>query len=263
MKGGGFIIRRGLSRGRCLLEILGYESFNERGRVMAKRMLLVGLLGISLIALIGNEALAACCILRYSSGSCKVWSSSVGVQINASGLGNVSKNDAYFAFTAETGPTSWVLACGNHGSKKNIAPGVNLVYADESISEAVPISKTDVDRNGLAIKTLVGTPDLAPFYGLEESVCPNPNWEIVNAVPCNINTLTDKIWQVVQGGTNDGKLCETGTATFNNCYLPDCETLTIDKTTGHFEYREYVCDEPIIVNYTQGNEICPPPGYVE
>jgi hypothetical protein len=259
MKGGGSI-KRGLSLGRCLLGVLGPKIFKERGRVMAKRVLLVCLLGFGLIALIGNEALAVCYV-RNADGKCLFGTGSILAQINENGLGNVSKNPAYFLFDATTGETPWVLACGNHGSKKNVAPGVNLVYYNETISAQVQILKADVDKNGAAIKTVVGEPDLTYFNTLSGVICPNPNWSVVNAVPCHMDEVIDKVWQYVQGGIHDGELCETATATFTDCNLPNCETLGIDRVTGHFEYREYNCQEPVINNYDPGNYKCPPPGY--
>ena len=216
---------------------------------MVKRILLICLLGISLTALVGNEASARVCVMRSTTGACLVWSGSIECGIGATGIGNVINDPVALGCEATVINQPWVVGCGNPGSKDLMAPGVNLVYFTASLEAAQFLTQGDVDRNGRAYLNIFAIPDSELLQAIEAAdpdICPNPNWSVMDAVPCAINSLKDVQLDV------DG--CITSDA-FYSCTLPNCNTLGIDKKTKRFERRQYDCT--LIEQHTYKERICP------
>jgi hypothetical protein len=213
---------------------------------MVKRVLLIGLLGVSLIALIGNEVSARVCILKNSDGSCKYWSGSVECEISATGVGNVTQDPVTLACTA-TGTDNWIIACGNNGSNIWTAPGINVINFSGQLSGLYELTVYDVDQNGRAYGTAYATIDNTTSDDLiAAGACPNSNWSVVDAVPCTME-VTDK--------QLNADNCVTSDATYS-CTLPSCETLSWDSGTQMFERRQYDCTLVSVNNYK--DPICPP-----
>lgn len=204
---------------------------------MVKKVLLIGLLGVSLMVLIGNEASARVCVVKNADGSCKLWSGSLECGIGATGLGNVAANPTYLSCEGDTsGVVDWVVGCGNPGSNNLMAPGVNTVSISATLTGTVQVLPEQVDRNGKAYVSVFARPDqdlLANIQALYPEICPNANWIVTDAVPCLVNLTDSQI---------DENNCITADATFS-CFLPSCNTLGIDKKTKRFERREFICTQ--------------------
>ena len=111
----------------------------RKGEYMFKRVIMIGLLGISVVALLGTEASAKVCLL-YQGGSCVFWSGSVECDLNANALGNITKDPKYFGCNANS-QGAGLLLCGNPGSNQNAAPGIQIVTVPESFGAFTGIDK--------------------------------------------------------------------------------------------------------------------------
>ncbi len=213
---------------------------------MLKKLLLIGLLGISLVTLFVIDASAlGTCILRNIYGGCRVWSGSIECGISVSKVGNVTKNPETVGCTA-SGTGNWVVACGNPGVKRWTSPGINLVYYSGSLEGNLAIQKTDVDHNGNAYLYVPASADQSMLNNLTDT-CPNPNWIAIDAAPCEA-TVTDQEWDACNQVVSDTTLW---------CTLPSCETLGWDKTAQQFERREYECT--ILSQHLFPVNACPSP----
>jgi hypothetical protein len=217
---------------------------------MVKKALVIVLLGISMSVLVWSEASAKVCVLKSATGACLYWSGSVECQINATGVGNVLKTPTYLG--CEASGSEWVLGCGNPGSNNLLAPGNNAVYVSGDLSGAVELSPEQVSQNGQALATAYAKPTEAFLAYLNSNFlteCPNPNWVIKDAVPCNM-TVKDVLLEEI-----GGEICITGEAVFN-CTLPDCENLGVNSVTKTFERRQYSCDQVSSISYNKQNYVC-------
>jgi len=200
---------------------------------MVKRVLLVGLLGMSLVALFGNEASARICTLRSATGACLVWTGSIECGISATGIGNVTDDRVLLACTA-TGNGEWVVACGNPGSNNWTAPGVNVVNYAGTLTASYQLTPADIDHNGRAYVNVFAPPGIDLLEDLtQQGACPNLNWSAIDAVPCNMTLIDQQL---------DATGCVTAEALFN-CSLPECETLGWDAAAQKFERRQYQCTQ--------------------
>lgn len=199
---------------------------------MVKRMLLVGLLGISLVALIGNEASARVCVVKNADGSCKYWSGSVECGIGATGIGNVVQDPVYLGCYVTATETMWAVACGNPGSNEWTSPGINLVLFDGTIDGTYQLTEGDVDRNGNAYANVIAYTDSGIKEAIREAgACPNENWIVIDAVPCDMTVRDVQL---------DANKCVTADA-YYSCTLPQCGTLQWDANAQKFERRQYEC----------------------
>jgi hypothetical protein len=218
---------------------------------MVKKALVIGLLGIGMSLLVWSEASAKVCLVRTAGGGCAYWSGSVECQINANGVGNVLKTPTYLGCEA-SGNEKWVLGCGNPGSNNLLAPGANAVYATGILEGSVELSPEQVSQNGQASATAYAKPTDTFLEYLNANFltyCPNPNWEIRDAVPCE---MTAKDYLVEEIGN---QYCITGEAVFD-CTLPNCENLGVDPVTKTFERRQYSCEQVSSTNYNKNNYVC-------
>ena len=219
---------------------------------MVKRTLLICLLGISLTALVGNEASARVCVMRSPTGACLVWSGSIECGIGATGVGNVLQDPVTLSCTA-TGTDQWAVACGNPGSNTWTAPGINLVTFSGTVSGEYQLTPADVNRNGQAYGYAVAKPSDSLLSAIHDAgACPNLNWIAIDAVPCTMQVRDMQL---------DALGCITSDA-YYNCTLPDCGTLGWNTSTQMFERRQYVCTQISTNNYripiTPDGSVCNP-----
>ncbi len=218
---------------------------------MLRKIWLIVFLGIILAMFFGNEAPAAVCKLRSVTGACLVWSAgSIECGIVATGVGNVLNEPVYLGCEASaTIDKQWVVGCGNPGKKTLMSPGVNTVYFDGGLQGVLQLLPTQIDKNGRATVSVFAEPDPAMLAAIEAanpSICPNPNWSVIDAVPCDMQLRDVQL---------DANNCITADAYFD-CYLPDCSTLGIDSQTKTFERRQYTCNQTSTNTYK--SPICPP-----
>jgi hypothetical protein len=212
----------------------------EKEGDMVKRVLLIGLLGMSLLALVGTEASARVCVLKSAIGACLVWTGSIECGISATGVGSVLQDPVILACTA-TGTDQWAVACGNPGENTWTAPGVNLVTFSGIVSGEYQLQEYDVDRNGRAYGYAVAAPSLSLLTAIRDAgACPNLNWTVMDAVPCTMQVRDMQL---------DADGCITSDATYS-CSLdnPDtieneCGTLGWNTETQTFERRQYECTQ--------------------
>lgn len=206
---------------------------------MLKRVLLVGFLGIGMVALGWSEASARICVLKSATGACLVYSGSIECGISATGVGNAVNEDVYLACTA-TGTDLWRVVCGNPGSKEWTSPGINLVYFSGTVYGEYLLQNYDVDRNGRAYGYAVASPSDSLLFAITEAgACPNSNWSALDALPCTMQVRDMQL---------DANHCVTADA-YYDCFLPDCETLGWDINTQMFERRQYECTQTATNSY--------------
>ncbi|MEW6571834.1 MAG: hypothetical protein AB1390_11820 [Nitrospirota bacterium] len=208
------------------------------------KKIMIGLLGMCLMALLVTEANSAVCIAKVG-GRCVAWSGTIECGIDASGLGNCIDNPVFLGCIAH-GNSNWVVACGNPGSNNWTAPGINVFYFDGTLSGQILVDPSMCDKNGNAFATVYAEASQSFLDGLVlAGACPNPNWIARDAVPCAM-TLTDQ--EIDENG------CVVADATFD-CTLPNCETLGWDVDTQKFERRQYDC---VRTQYNRYKEpVCP------
>jgi hypothetical protein len=196
---------------------------------MSKKVIL-GILGISLILMLGTAADAAVCVKKLG-GTCLMWTGSVICGIDASGLGNCF-NDPTFLACSATGTGEWVVACGNPGANQWTAPGINTAYFEGTVSGQTLVTPEMCDSNGNAyvFVTAKASPELLAD-AVAAGACPNDNWTAIDAVPCSVEVKDYELDE------NDCKLAD---ATFA-CALPNCSTLGWDSVHNSFEQRQYNC----------------------
>lgn len=202
-----------------------------------KKIRWIGLLGISLAGMVGTEAMARVCVLKSSSGICKVWSGSLSCEdLNATGVGNVEKDPKSMGCRGNPivpgSPMPVVVFCANNG--ENVAPGVNgILYG--SISGFATIFPSQVDKNGVAkginVKASVTAEQLAQLDPICHAVL-NENWFAAEAVP--IDTL-------VQVNVIDDATDEIIDQAIFECHLPNPESLGWDKKAKAPERRQFGC----------------------
>ena len=191
--------------------------------------------GISMIAIVGTEAVAAVCALRSKSGTCLFWSGSVECDLNADQIGSLKdKPELSCTVTPSTsvGLQGGLLTCGNPGANRKTSPGVQVVSvppasAPPFFGKSTGIQKQDI-QNGVASVTIITSPDLSRL----NSFCPNPNWVVLDYVPCQASI------EAKQSDT----VGPIDTKTFS-CTLPSCSTLGFDPVTGKFDRRQYDCTQ--------------------
>ena len=206
---------------------------------MDKRAI-AGLLTIGAAALLANEAVAATCALRSSSGTCLFYTNGVEGEIRTDSQGSLLKGPKV-KITAVPTPTDpgvpsvvpGVVACGNPGANGWTSPGIQTVYVSDLTvvttllrSPEVPIQKSNVSK-GVA---LIVAHALA--FEPNSSACPNSGWQVVDAVPCNADitvTLSN------DAGTIDSAkfACSLD--------LQTCSTLAWDNVSQTFNRKPYSC----------------------
>jgi hypothetical protein len=218
---------------------------------MVKKALVIGLLGISILALVWSEASAKVCVVKGAGGACLLWSGSLECGIVATGVGNVIKDPVALGCEASaTDLKQWVVGCGNPGSNTLMAPGVNTVYFEGGLSGEMQLLPEQVDKNGKATVSVFAKPSSGLLDAIQEAnpdICPNPNWSVNDAVPCDVHLRDVEL---------DENNCVTADAYFD-CYLPDCSTLDIDRKTKSFERRQYICSQTSTQTYRI--PLCPQP----
>ena len=194
---------------------------------MLKRLMTIGLLVISVSAMLGTKAIARVCQLRSSSGTCLIWSGSVECDIvaNQTDVGSLSKHPEIEC--ANDAPGLACIICKNPGKKGNLSPGIQAICANipRTFSASTSIQKGNI-QNGTVSVIVDTSPDLS---GLN-IYCPNTGWTVTDYVPCYVNpTVT---------ATNDTGTLDQVTS---ECVLPDCVdgTLGFDPATGKFNKEQY------------------------
>ena len=235
---------------------------------MFRRILLIGLLGISLVTMLGVEAFGlvcppnsikkcnpTCVMVGTCCPYCAPKTGSVDVDVVATQIGNVNKVPVFIGLEVSgikdaegnNVPVPWVVACGNPGKKTWMAPGINLVLFDQDLgAETTALSAREVDKNGVA-RLPVGVIASEVLKGILTlaGACPNPNWQVIDAVPCQMNAKLQEIFKDLATG-----VCYLESETyFDNCTLDDpvtsdfneCSTLQWDYINKGFEERYYEC----------------------
>lgn len=118
-----------------------------------------------------------------------------------------------------------IAFCGNPGSKRHVAAGVNPVVP--AFSGTTLITSNQIDKNGRFRFSLTSEADV---FGLDpEELCPNGNWAIVGFVPLAFDSV------FTETSIKNGVESSLGSA-LDRCIL------TGDPTTLKFgEKRPYSC----------------------
>ena len=200
---------------------------------MYKKVILSCVFGISMVAIVGTEAIARVCVLRSSSGTCLYYSGSVECELNADHVNLKDNPELSCTVTPPTSPGSegGLLLCGNPGNKQKPASGIQVISipaanSPPSFGASVGIRKQDIQNGVATVPPIFASPDLSQF----NSFCPNPGWIVLDYVPCQASIEAKQSDQV---GSID-------TATFS-CTLPNCNTLGY--TNGKFDRRQYECTQ--------------------
>src|ERR1043166_3305233 len=194
---------------------------------MLKRLMTIGLLVISVSAMLETEAGARICTLRSSRGTGLIWSGSVECDIvaNQTDVGSLSKHPEIEC--ANHAPGLACIICENPGKKGNLSPGIQAICANipRTFSASTSIQKGNI-QNGTVSVIVDTSPDLS---GLN-IYCPNTGWIVTDYVPCYVNpTIT---------AMNDTGTLDQVTS---QCVLPACVdgTLGFDPATGKFDREQY------------------------
>jgi hypothetical protein len=206
---------------------------------MHNRIRWIGFLSIGLATMVTTDAMARTCVLRSSSGACKVWSGSVSCEnLNATGVGNVTKDDKYMGCMVSALPGGEnafpvIVFCANNGG--NVAPGVNATIAG-SLSGIATIFPEQVDKNGVAKGINVKASPTDGQLDSLDTVCEaalNTNWFAIDVVPIDtlvsVLLLDDSMGEEVVDQANF------------ECHLPNPESLGWDKKANAPERRQYNC----------------------
>jgi hypothetical protein len=215
---------------------------------MRKRSLLLGMFYLGLVVALASEALAAgVCVYRDPiTGKCRIWSGSVECGITANGLGNVTKDPKAGGCTVmgnegATVPIYGLVYCGNPGTNKHAAPGIQPCYYDGEFGKFTKITKGAIDTNGVAYVTAYASLDPQELSKMN-SCCPNPQWVAIDFVPIECDVVFDLVEILYYVGDVPVYGDTIDTATYH-CVLPDPLTLGWDKKTQKPERREYNCNE--------------------
>jgi hypothetical protein len=238
---------------------------------MVKKVLLVGVLGFSLISLVGNQALAAVtcpveCTRKigrsiYCTAPCVtaggVWTTLLGF-----GLGNVFKegDEVLLGIQVNTvAGTNFAVVCSNNGG--NVAPGASPVPSLEpTSSEAFTIvDATFATKNGRAEVTVHATPTQVVLEYLEAQAdlaeidaCPNEMWYFSDAVPCQMELMLQQREFFNEGA----ETCVTADAVYNCILVDDNEepscSVDIEPSTKELVAKAFLCEE--ITSNTYGKD---------
>jgi hypothetical protein len=236
MKGGGFfsnLARMGISHRQFLIWVTGVIFSTKRREEMVKRVFLVSLLGISLSALLTNDASAA--LFCYKDPVTRQYKcvSTGSLVCGVTGTG-VQADETRLACTAMADNVLWAVACGNPGENTWTAPGINLAQFSGEFSGDYVVTGKDVDRNGRASVIISNEVPEDLLTGLELSgACPNLNWTAIDAVPCQVDVVFRKYDTTYEPDCLEEELYLT-------CSI-DCSTLGWDLATQTFERRDYDC----------------------
>lgn len=179
------------------------------------------------------SALGAVCVLKSTSGTCRLWSGSVECEnLNATGVGNVTKDPKFMACDVQppAGNTlvSGLVFCSNGGS--NVAPGAQA-FLSGGFSGFASIFPSQVDRNGVArgvkVRAAVDQNGLRQL----DQYCQNANWYAIDFVPAQMDVSVNLL---------DATNTVIDSAMFR-CSLPNPQTLAWDKKAQKPERREYTC----------------------
>jgi len=116
----------------------------------------------------------------------KAWTKGVGSDVEAWGVGNVTKDPKSVSSLVSASSSQndtipgWAV-CANKGGNK--PPGLNLADLSGSFGGFGQLNKQDVDKNGKATKTIVAIPSETQLATLI-SACPNTtNYEVIDFIP--------------------------------------------------------------------------------
>jgi hypothetical protein len=205
---------------------------------MHNRITWIGLLAISLAGMVGTEAMARVCVLRSSSGQCKVWSGTISCEdLNASGVGNVVKDPKSMGCRADALPGiafTVIAFCANQGG--NVAPGVSGILASPLSGQAT-IFPSQVDKNGFAKGINVKASPTPEQLAEADQACRdalNSNWFAVDVVPIDtlvsVNVIDDMTGEITQSASFE-------------CHLPNPDSLGWNKKANAPERRRFDCVE--------------------
>jgi hypothetical protein len=212
---------------------------------MIKRVLSVGLLGICLIAFVGNQAFAAtvscpssCLVKIFGVLKCTCTSTggSLICGIQGSGFGNdwqVGGDDTFLG--CEASATDWMVLCENNGG--NVAVGTSTVKITGTTEGIMEVAPWQVDEKGkvtVEVHSSLDAATLTLLNNYSNEACPGgtgDNWRIKDGVPSSM---------ILTYVAKDAWNCVMADANFD-CELPDYENLDVDPVTKTFEKRIYDC----------------------
>jgi hypothetical protein len=228
------------------------------------------MIGLAVISLVTMTATAAFAYVTGGSFRLKC----VDGLVTVTQLGNVTEEHgtptfltldvrAYATYddAGEPNYPDVAVICGNAGNDQWTSPGIQIAEWAGEFSGLALIDPSTVQKNGKAYVGVNADPtaeDLAQV----SAACPggeNTNWTAIDMAILNqMEAYVEEVYK------DDAGTCWIkSTALFTNCHipnldpnLPDYDPLewyppNADYPDGHFEIREYVCDEPIRVNYKQ------------
>jgi hypothetical protein len=183
------------------------------------KKLLIGLFVVVISSVFALNVFAGHASRSRTSGSVITTGSSV-----VRGGGNIRLDEEIRPLPGDTGIRG-IAFCGNPGSKRKVAAGVNPVVP--AFSGSTLVKSGQIDRNGRFRFSITSEADT---FGLNPAeICPNPNWVIVDFVPLAFES------RVTETSIRNGVESPLG-------YAIDRCVLTGDPTTLKYgERRPYEC----------------------
>jgi hypothetical protein len=205
---------------------------------MLKRLMMIGLLGISVVAMLGTATnvvaglnTISCKTCKATGGSCSTFCAgalicdtiATGVHpsdiVECTAVGDFIDLDVSNPDVQLLG----VLACGNKGSKQHVAAGVNP-NAVSSVEGATTILAGDIDKSGKAHVVDLALPDLTVLTEICREDKPASTDIALDFTPCgSFDTITN-----------------TSDTSFET-------EVKIRATDGSFRATQYTCSLPITI----------------
>ncbi len=186
-----------------------------------------------------SDALALNITLRKASPN------TVGCDLVVTETGDIDTDT--LSVSCKVGPPSegvpnipGLALCRNPGSKKNAAPGIQLVEVElvGSFEDTSSVNQVNCNgETGQCEQTVTASAKGAQLAALN-AACPNPRWTVSDFAPCSTIIMV-----TATGTCGEGYGTRTATATFS-CVEINCQAVVqFDKKTGRLGGPDYACNE--------------------
>lgn len=143
----------------------------------------------------------------------------------------------------------WVVACGNPGTNSWTSPGINLVNYEGTLEGSQFITPEIVNKNGRAdveVETL-----LSDYLKTElRSTCPNPNWVVVDAGPCDkMDALFEEVIDL------EGTCYIRSRLWYYDCKIDNCQNVQWNFVNQSFMPTPYSCSSMNQENLSQNPQL--------
>ncbi|MBX3305853.1 MAG: hypothetical protein KF751_07325 [Nitrospira sp.] len=135
--------------------------------------------------------------------------------------------------------------CRNPGSKKNAAPGIQLVEVGlvGSFEDTSEVAQVNCNGETGRCEQIVTAAAKGAQLAALNAACPNPRWTVTDFAPCSTMitvTATGTCSEEYEG--YEGNRTRTVTKTYT-CIQNNCQAVQFDKKTGSLGGPDYSCTE--------------------